>query len=373
MAEWIHRERVLAVLNHEQPDRVPLDMMGNATMLLDATYIRLRDHLGLPAIAPVRTGTTANYYDERILEYLDIDFRRIFLKPASPPRDGQGEENSCRDAWGVRYEKQGPYMTVVHHPLREAKEVRDVEEYPWPRPEEMFTAEGLAAEAKLLSEETDYALVARNPLSKGFIDRARQLMGTAELLMALTIAPQVVRAILRHLLHIYVGVYDLFLDAVGPYVHIVETADDIGMQDGLLISPQMYRQFIKPLERELYSCIRVKAPHAAILRHTDGAVFELIPDFIEVGIGALNPTQTSARGMNADRLKRVYGQSLITFHGAIEKTAGPLDNLLAEVREKIGALAPVGGYILASCNHMMDVPPEHILAMCAAAHEYGKY
>ena len=80
MAEYSHRERVILTFNHQEADRIPIDLMGNASMLLDDTYIRLRDHLGLSPIPPVRTSTTANYYDERILEQLDIDFRRIFLK-----------------------------------------------------------------------------------------------------------------------------------------------------------------------------------------------------------------------------------------------------------------------------------------------------
>ena len=80
MKRYSHRERVLAALNHQKPDRVPIDLMGNASMLLDETYLSLRDYLSLSPIPPIRSGTTANYYDERILEYLDIDFRRLFLK-----------------------------------------------------------------------------------------------------------------------------------------------------------------------------------------------------------------------------------------------------------------------------------------------------
>ena len=79
MKEYTHRDRVLSTLNHNEPDRVPIDLMGQATMLLDNTYFRLRDYLGLSPIEPIRSGATANYYDERILKYLDIDFRRIFM------------------------------------------------------------------------------------------------------------------------------------------------------------------------------------------------------------------------------------------------------------------------------------------------------
>lgn len=84
MAAYTHRQRVIAAFHHQEPDRVPLDMMGNATMLVDQTYFALRDYLALAPIPPVRRGTTANYYDERILAHLDIDFRRVFLPGARP-------------------------------------------------------------------------------------------------------------------------------------------------------------------------------------------------------------------------------------------------------------------------------------------------
>jgi len=366
------RERVLMALNHQEPDRVPLDMMGNATMLLDKTYFRLRDYLGLAPIPPIRSGTSANYYDERILEYLDIDFRRLFLKRNPLARSVAYEDGSYTDSWGVRLKEEGPFVNVLESPLRHVTTVREVEAFPWPKAEGMFAAEGLADQAKRMYEQTDYALVARNPLTAGFLDRATQLMGMSEFLMATALAPDVAQAIIGHLLEIYKGVYAMFLDAVGPYVQMVEIGDDLGTQQSLLISPAAYRQFIKPAERELYALIHEKAPHAALFRHTDGAIFPLIPDLIEVGVNVLNPIQTSATGMDARRLKETHGSAL-TFHGGIEKMEGPVDELVAEVRERIDVFAPGGGYVLASCNHMIDVQPENVITMFEVAREYGGY
>jgi uroporphyrinogen decarboxylase len=159
MSGYSHRERVLFTLDHREPDRVPLDLMGNATMLFDQAYMNLRDHLGLSPIPPVRTGTTTNYYDERLLDYFDIDFRRVFLKRKRPDRSAAESDGSFIDAWGVRYRQAGLYMDVLIHPLRDAQTVKDIENYPWPNPEEVFTAEGLAEKAWRLYKETDYALL----------------------------------------------------------------------------------------------------------------------------------------------------------------------------------------------------------------------
>jgi uroporphyrinogen decarboxylase len=368
-----HRERVQITLNHQAPDRVPLDMMGNATMLLDETYFRLRDHLGLPPIPPVRTGSTANYYDPRILERLDVDFRRVFLGRNPRSRPVTGADGSFTDPWGVRYKPQGWYVNIVDSPLRGTDTVARIEAHPWPRARDLFVTEGLAEEAELLYRTTDFALVARNPLTEGFFDRACQLMGTAEFLVALIETPEVAQSLLSHLLAVYRDVYAMFLDAVGPYVQVVETADDLGTQESLFISPSMYREFLKPLDKSLYALIHHKAPGAAVFRHVDGAIFELIPDLVQAGVDILNPTQTSARGMDAARLKAAYGRSPLIFHGAIEKASAPRSELIDEVKAKIDILGEGGGYILASCNHMIDVDPANIVAMFETAREYGRY
>lgn len=374
MATYTHRERVLAAFNHEEPDRIPLDLMGNATMLLDDTYFRLRDFLGLEPIPPIRSGSTANYYDDRILEQFDIDFRRIFLKknPQSPTIER--EDGVFIDPWGIGYKKAGLWVNTVVSPLHGATTIDEVEAFNWPQAEALFIVDGLVAEAKWLYEETDYAIVARNPLTFGFLDRACQLMKMDEFLMNLALAPEVAQAMIDHILEIYKGVYTIFLDAVGPYVQMVEIGDDLGAQNNLLISPKMYRQFIKPAEQELYDLIHAKAPNAALFRHTDGAIFSIIPDLIEVGVNVLNPVQTSSKGMAAERLKAAYGDA-ITFHGAVEGLEGDVspDAVVSEVKSRIDALAPGGGYVLASCNHMIDVKPENIVALFETAREYGRY
>jgi uroporphyrinogen decarboxylase len=348
--------------------------MGNATMLLDATYLRLRDYLGLAPIPPVRSGATANYYDERVLEYFDIDFRRLFLKKNPQAKMDVTVDDTMTDAWGIGAKQAGLWVNVVKSPLHGVTSVEEVDAYPWPTAADLFTAEGLAEEARRLYQKTDYALVARNPITYGFLDRACQMMEMPEFLMTLAINPPVAEAIIAHLLEIYKDIYAMFLDAVGPYVQMVEIGDDLGAQQNLLISPAMYREFIKPAELELYTLIHRKAPQAALFRHTDGAIFNVIPDLIEVGVNVLNPVQTSSKGMEAEKLKTAYG-SAITFHGAVEGLEGDVsvDQVVAEVKRRIDTLAPGGGYVLASCNHMIDVKPENIVAMFETAREYGRY
>ncbi len=374
MPTFSHRERVIAALNHQEPDRIPIDLMGHATMLLDESYLQLRDYLGLSPIPPIRSGTSANYYDERILERFDIDYRRLFLKTRPEAAIVNHADGSFTDVWGIRSRKAGLYVNVIEYPLTGATTAADLGTYDWPAPERMFSAEGLAEEAQQMYEETDYALVARNPLSFGFRERACMLMEMSDFMVALALYPDMAASIIAHLLEIYKGVYGMFLDAVGPYVHVVEVGDDLGSQESLLMSPKMWRKFFKSAEKQLYDLIHKKAPQAALVRHSDGAYFALIPDLIEIGVDVLNPIQTSATGMGAQRLKDTFGDQL-AFHGGMEFIEGDVgvDDVIAEVKERIDVLAPGGGYILASCNHMIDVKPENIVAMFDIAREYGRY
>jgi uroporphyrinogen decarboxylase len=209
--------------------------------------------------------------------------------------------------------------------------------------------------------------VARNPII-GFLDRCCSLMGTAEFMTCLALNPPLAHAMIEHLLEIFKGVYGLFLEAVGPYVQMVEYGDDLGGQSSPLISPHMFKEFIFPAEKALFTLIHEKAPQAAVFHHTDGSIFKLIPDLIEAGVNVLNPVQTS-KGMEGRLLKDTFGKQLV-FHGAIEKMDAPLDELVAEAKEKLSIFSPGGGYVFASCNHMVDVPPQNILAMFETAREY---
>ncbi|MBK8046235.1 MAG: hypothetical protein IPK16_03355 [Anaerolineales bacterium] len=298
-----HRERVILALSRRQPDRTPIDLMGNATMLLDNTYLRLRDHLGLEPIPPVRSGTSANYYDERILEAFDADFRRIFLKRSPQNTVTWHEDGSFTDAWSIRSIEAGIFINAIEHPLPPSPTMDDLANFAWPTAAGLHNAEGLGAHAARLAGETDYALVARNPLSPGFLDRGCALIGMANFFMLMHDEPEIADALLDHVLEIYLGVYTLFLQEVGPYVTMVEVADDLGAERSLLISPAMYRRYIKPRERILYQRIHELAPDAFIIHHTDGNVVSILPDLIEVGVNVLNPVQTSSRDMGAAGLK----------------------------------------------------------------------
>jgi len=373
MSEISHRERVELTLNHYDTDRVPMDFMGQASSLIDSAYFKLKKYLGIKGdIKPFREGSTANYYDVRILDMFDIDFRRVFLPLSSAGRPTYHDSQTYTCPWGITWRRSGIYVNAVRHPLKESN-IDALEDYAWPIPNRLWCTNGLARIAHNLHRRTDYAIVARNPLTYGFLDRACLLRGTEEFMMDMLIHPEMAETIIRGILHVHLAVYEMFLKEVGPYVSIVETGDDLGGQDNLLISPKLYRKFIKPAQEKLNKLIKDIAPKARIFMHCDGAIFDIIPDLIEIGVDILNPVQPSVNGMDSRRLKENFGDKL-TFHGGVEQSSlsGGEDAVFSEVRRRIDAFWSDGGYIFSTCNTIIDAPPSNIVAMFKAARSYSK-
>jgi uroporphyrinogen decarboxylase len=365
------RERVMAVLNHEIPDRVPVDLGSTA---VSGIHRRANDALkallGVVADEPIQDVTQGLVVpDEQILQRFGVDLRRVAMRPSAAAAAAlpSGDENTWLDEWGMRRQRTELYWELVGHPLANTR-VEALRHYPWPDPHDSCRVAGLAEEARRLYEETDYALVA-DFLGGGIFEQALWMRGFERFMMDLVSDEPFATALLDTLLELYVEFYAVYLEAVGPYVQIVALGDDLGMQTGLLISPALYRRLIKPRHKELYDFIHSRT-EAKILHHTCGSVFPLVPDLIDVGVDILNPIQTSAQGMDPAALKREFGEQLV-FHGGIDVQqilpfATP-ERVREEVKRIVAILGQGGGYIFApSHNIQADVPPENILAMYEA-------
>lgn len=365
------RERVIKTLNHENADRPPLDLGGAASGLNDVVYFRLKKYLGIEGdIEPFRAGTTVNYYDERILDKLDIDFRRIIPKRTSnfPIYQPSG---AFTNEWGVQYEKNGEYFEISGNPLKDAGK-EEILAYPWPKARDVFDLTGLKEKAQRLYKDTPYALVARMP-TWGLVDMAFQIRGMERFMMDMVLDPSLARLVIEKILESQIDFYSAILDCIGPYVQVVETCDDLGSQKSLLFSADSFRQIVKPYRSELNKVIKQKAPSAKIFFHCCGAIFKLIPDLIDCGIDILNPLQPNAAGMDPQSIKDTYGRQL-SFHGCIDTQIalrGSLEDTRQEVLKKLAILYKDGGYIVAPANHIMsDVPLENIMVLYQTARDF---
>lgn len=370
-----HRQRVLAALDHREPDRVPLDFGSVGGLMVDELYHRVRGLLGLDdSVAPYRSGSSANYYDERILGILDIDFRHLWLVSPDRPKRRRLANGTVLDEWGITWSAEGSYPDVF--PLK-GRTIADIERHSWPVPSRAWNMEALHGRARHLFESTDFAVVAKGVLDgAGIFERCCYLRGYDDFLVDMCVDVDLARLLIDRVTEVEMALWSLYLDAVGPFVHVVQRASDLGTQSSLMISPDLYRTFIKPAEKKVFDLIRRKAPGARVWFHSCGAVRPLIGDFIELGVEILNPVQPLAAGMESAGLKRDYGSSL-SFHGGIDlqkAMVGTFEDVRAEVRRRVSAMGPGGGYILSPANHLQkDTPPENVLELYRFAAEYGRY
>ncbi len=377
------RERVLIAVNHKEPDRVPFDLgSSGVTGIHILAYQRLRQYLGL------KEGSGKLYdpiqqlalVEEDVVDRLRIDARPITRR--LPPTLITEDEDyfSFNDEWQVLWQMpkvNGFYYDAMSSPLKHVETVQDVEEFPWPDFNEPERYQGLAAELKVIAERTGCAIVAQD-ICPGFTETAARLLGMEKFLMGFILNPSMVCSVMDKIIENKKQYWYNMLTRCGGYIDIVQQGEDLGTQYSLLISPDLYRKYVKPRQKDLYDFIKSLAP-VKIFFHSCGAIKELIPDFIEVGIDILNPIQLSAAGMDdTAKLKREFGKEVCFWGGGIETQTilphGKPEEIKDEVRRRIEDFAPGGGFIFNTVHNIQpDVPPENIIAMWEALQEYGVY
>ncbi|MFQ5851588.1 MAG: uroporphyrinogen decarboxylase family protein [Candidatus Binatia bacterium] len=382
MPALTHRERVLKALNHEEPDLVPTDLGGaSVTTTNIKAYTRLVKYLGIeedPATLVTSKRSMTAVPSERVLQLLDVDARG--LTPGGPDLrpDEDIDETAFIDEWGVLWKRpEGGHFINTGGPFQQMDEptVADLEKYDrWPDPRDPGRVRGLREKARKLHEETDYAIVFQLPYA--IVRECQRMRGFGEWLADLLAAPAFAEGLMEHALEVSAGIALATLEEVGDYVDVVIFPDDLGIQDMCYVRPELYRKAIKPYHRRLVEAIKTKTT-AKVLIHSDGSVYAIIGDLIDIGVDVLNPVQVSAKDMDTRRLKREFG-AYLSFWGAIDThrvlPRGTPEQVRAEVRTRIDDLAKGGGYVVASVHNIQaEVPPENILAMFQTAREYGVY
>jgi uroporphyrinogen decarboxylase len=374
-----HRERVRIALNHQEPDRVPIDLGSAASSsICVSVYHKLRTHLGLPPNEPftITRESDVAILPEDLVRLLDVDLRGIYYRRPRADRTKDLGDGRIVNEWGITlFRPQGGlYYDLVDSPLKEAT-VEDLDKFDWPDPLDPGRFDGVEEEAEYLYRYTDYALSGPGFGIRLFED-AWQLRGFENFLMDLIVNPDFAHALLRRVLDIRKAMLGRYLELVGKYLDLVYICDDVAMQSGPYMSPRTYRQLIKPYHTELFHCVRERTA-ARISYHCCGDVVPLLDDFIEMGVDIINPVQVSAKDMDTKVLKERFGDR-VCFSGAIDTQGvlpfGTVQDVRDEVGRRLRDLAPRGGYIVAAVHTIQpDVPVENVVAMFGAAKELGTY
>lgn len=386
MKEMTPRERVYAAVNFEEPDRVPIGFAGmSCAGMLECppdgcVCSELYRYLGLEDAEPPAVGPVFNMVlntDERAIVRLHGDMRVVYPEPPAWTTEPDG---TMTWPWwmGMRGKKVGFYDNPFEWPMKHMTTEKDIDEYPWPDTSVNIATESVVERMRYLHEETDYFVVGDTFYGLFPFNGYGYLSGMEKWLSDLKVRPKFYHKLAEKMLEYTLAFDAQFYKAVGQYVDAAVFYDDLGSQEGLLMSPKDYKEFYSPYSAEIIKNIRKYIrPEAKILRHSCGSVYEAIPDLIEIGVDILNPLQPLAWHMEPWRLKKEFGGKIAFMGGFdIQKLVplGTIEEIREGAKKLIATYAPGGGYIFApSHNIEPDTPPENIVAMFDAAYEYGKY
>jgi uroporphyrinogen decarboxylase len=379
------RQRLLAAITHQVPDRVPIDLGGNQTGIHKLAYQALLEHWGLSE--PIEIMDAVQQLarpSEAVLERFHVDTRYIAAGAAGDfkggivarTRDGR-LWHDLTDEFGVTWSMPDDhpyYMDISHHPLAGAT-IADLDSYPFPKGGDPGRFAGLRGRAEEIRRQTPYAVV--SGISGVVYEICWYLRGLEQWFMDMLTQPAFCEALLDRTLRFWMDWFRAFLDEVGDLVDVIMIGDDLAGQKGPLFKPDFYRRVVRPRQRKLVEYIRSRTP-AKIWYHTCGACAGYIPDLLENGIDILNPVQISAAGMDPAVLKARFGDRLVFWGGAIDTqhvlpTASP-DVVREQVRKNLEVWKPGGGYVFNNVHNIQaGVPPQNIVAMFEAAYEFGFY
>ena len=385
--EMTSRERAYAALNHQEPDRVPICFGGtlSATNIVECApegrvCSDLYSYLGITGAEPIKIGDICNVVvnlDERVMQRLHSDFRNV--TPSEPPAVVQPDGTKIAHYFcGAKIKRIGYYDEYFGTPMRYMTTKKDIDEYPsWPEDTNDFM-EGVVERARYLHEETDYFVVGESYAYAFPFNGYGILSGMDKWLTDIKIRPKFYHQLCEKMMEVAIQRGDKFYSAVGKYLDGALMFDDLGTQQGGLMSHDDFAEFYKPYTAEIIRNIRKHLrPEAKIIIHCCGSIYSYIPDLIEIGVDVLNPVQPLARNTEPWRLKQEFGKQIAFLGGFdIQKLLplGSVERVEEGAKKLIQEYAPGGGFIFAASHNIEpDTPPENIVAMFDTAYEYGKY
>ena len=344
------RERVLTTFAHEEPDRVPL-WCGASVEFWDKAKRELQ------------------LDDEALRVRFGDDFRRVGAAYAGPEFPLQHEEATCRTVFGIERTGIG-YGQPLDHPLADAT-AEQVHDYAWPDPAWMDVSRVKAAAEACGGE---YAILGGD--WSPFWHDAIDLLGMENLYIKMYEEPDVVDAVMQHMVDYYAAVSERTFEVAGDAIDVFFIGNDLGSMTGPLMGPDLFARFILQHLSRL-----IDLGHAFGLKvqlHCCGGIAPLIPMLIDAGLDALHAVQPCCKGMDLRTLKADFGDRIV-FNGAIDShhvlIEGTSETVRRDTREVLDIMMPGGGFI-AGASHdtiLEETPVENVLAMFDTVREFGTY
>lgn len=353
------RERLVTALNRGVPDRVPRDISWGLAPMVASEFTR-------------RTGESDPF------EYFQADHRFVRFSPCR--RDLSYEHYYAPELldrleineWGVGLkasEHTSYHFKHIISPLKGGMSENEATDYQLPDLLEPYRHEGVAQEVTMLHEQ---GMAASAPLDQTIFEMAWQIRGFEELMTDMLLEENSASILLDRITALRIRQAEIYAHAG---VDVLMLGDDIGTQTNMLLSPELWRATLKPRLAEVINAARAIRPELPVFYHSDGVIYPVIEDLIEIGVTVLNPIQPLC--MDPAEVKRLYG-SRLAFWGTIDVQQtlpfGTPEDIRNEVRIRMETIGKGGGLVLGP-THMIEpeVSWENLTALYEAIDEYGSY
>ena len=408
------RERVMAALNHEESDRVPIDVGGTVVTNINLmAYGCLKKFLGIDEgmarvfhswvqVPELEKAVTDRLHSDTVplpryrmsLGIPNVEFKpwkhvcgTEFLYPVdyNPKKNAKGDWEWYEQGEMIaKAPGEGTHgFALFKHPLNQLGSKAEIDQF-----FESYSGnfvgrmhvddaeiEWATAFAKDLYENTDKCVI--SDFCGTVLENAQGIVGWDEIYVRMLNEPDIAKYFLERLTDTLLEALKRYIPAIRDYVQVMVFADDVGQQQGPMLDPEMYREFLYPCHKKLFRYVRDNSD-IRVFYHTDGAVTPLLPHLIDAGIQIFNTVQTDAADMDPARLKREFGKDLVFWGGGVDShrtlPRGTPMQVREDARRRIQVLAPGGGYVFSSVHNILsDVSSENIVALFDAALEYGRY
>lgn len=394
------RERVLKTLRHEEPDMVPIDLGAmRSTGIMAIAYNKLKKHLDIdggltrvydigqqlaepePQILErfqVDVVDLSNTFGEESVDWVDWTLpdgsagqvHKVFL----PIRKGNEWVLMDGDRVAARMPEDCLYFESCNPPLEHAETSSDIQSFNW----YFYSDEDLKMlehKARDLYKNTEYAIM--GGFGGNILELGQAYRGWSNFMMDLAMNPGFAEELMDKMVEVHLKNLEGYLQAVGDYIQIIQMGDDLGTQNATQLSPDMYREMIKPRHEKIYQYVK-KNSDLFVFLHSCGSIYDLIPDLIETGVDILNPVQTSANKMDPVRLKSEFGDKITFWGGGVDTQhvlpEGSPEQVEDMVKQRIEIFAPGGGFVFNQVHNIQaNVPPENVVAAYDTAAKWRRY
>ncbi len=412
------RERVRKVLQHQEPDRIPIDLGSmRSSGIATIAYNKLREKLNLNKDKLPRMYDFIQqlaYPEEEVMEmfHIDaIDAGQGFLPAEDKWRKWELNDGSkclIPKILNIEIDDNGTVYLMDNEGIKVGKKPKsslyvdqcywvyqdlafipdnfkdeDLDRHVWAVPSppwhlDIFDknqfkqfVEGI----KNLYENTDYSIVLA--VGCNMFETGTFLRGMANFMMDMYADKEKTKKLLDRLVERNLEKLEKVIDGVGGYVDLLQFGDDLGGQDGPFMSPGIYKEVFQPRHKKMWDFVHENS-NCKVFLHSCGSIYELLPHLIDAGLDVLNPVQTTAKDMEPNKLKKEFGKDLV-FWGGCCNTRDILakespEKVTEDVKKRIEILGEGGGLVFNQIHNILaDVPPENVISMLDTAYNFGKY